>query len=244
MARRKSRAARRRRLQRQVVGVAVGVVAVVVAWSWVWPYLLVLAVLAGLGGLGWWGLRVHRGLRERDRLWREEDRLLEVNRSMSQIDGMDPDDFEHMVAALLRRDGCTEVQKVGRTNDGGRDVIGFLPDGRSMVVQCKRFAPDRTVGDKDMRDLLGTRTNFRADVAVLVTNTRFSRNALTTAARNAIVLVHRDLLDSWRKGSTFDAVIAAAGGGQGNRQHLKRWQQTYTPPHRTPRRRRKRSLPS
>ncbi|MFB6556449.1 restriction endonuclease [Streptomyces sp. NPDC056405] len=50
-------------------------------------------------------------------------------------------EFEDFVVDLCRRDGCTDVRRVGGSHDNGADVLGVLPDGRSMVIQCKRYTP-------------------------------------------------------------------------------------------------------
>ncbi|MFI7277236.1 restriction endonuclease [Streptomyces sp. NPDC049879] len=203
-----------------------GVVALML-WPGIARAVLAAAVLAVVGGAGWWGWRTHRALRERDLRWRAEDRVLAANRRLADVDVLDGDSFERMVAALLRRDGCGDVVKVGRSGDNGRDVTGVLPDGRSMLVQCKRFAPHRAVGERDMRDLLGTRTHFGADVAVFVTNTRYTRPALDFAVANGILVVHRDLFASWLNGAPFASVVGVGARGQGDGRHLARWRRTY-----------------
>ncbi|MFF3568627.1 restriction endonuclease [Nocardia jiangxiensis] len=43
---------------------------------------------------------------------------------------MSPRDFEYALAALCRRDGCSDVQVVGRAGDLGADVLARSPDGR------------------------------------------------------------------------------------------------------------------
>ncbi|WP_223291253.1 restriction endonuclease [Streptomyces avicenniae] len=206
---------------------AVVAVAALALWPWAGTLLLGAAVVGVAGACVWWGLRVHRALRERDARWRAQDRLLAANRSLAEVDVLDGNAFELLVAALLRRDGCADVVKVGRTGDNGRDVTGRLPDGRSMIVQCKRFGPRRSVGVRDMRDLLGTRTHFAADVAVFVTTTRFTRQALDLAVANGILVVHRDLLASWLAGASFASVAGLGGRGQGDGRHLARWRRAY-----------------
>ncbi|MFD8258706.1 restriction endonuclease [Streptomyces griseoluteus] len=50
-------------------------------------------------------------------------------------------EFEDFVVDLCRRDGCTDVRGVGGSHDNGADVLGSLSDGRTMVIQCKRYTP-------------------------------------------------------------------------------------------------------
>jgi len=60
---------------------------------------------------------------------------------MAAMDAMNGRTFEHHIAKLLRRDGCTNVTVQGGHGDRGIDVSGLTADGRRLVVQCKRFAP-------------------------------------------------------------------------------------------------------
>jgi hypothetical protein len=52
---------------------------------------------------------------------------------------MDDREFEQYIAGLCRRDGCTDVQRVGGAGDLGADVIGYLPDGRKIVASAARW---------------------------------------------------------------------------------------------------------
>ncbi|MDT0480212.1 DUF2034 domain-containing protein [Streptomyces doebereineriae] len=61
---------------------------------------------------------------------------------MAAMDAMNGRTFEHHIARLLRRDGCTNVTVQGGHEDRGIDVSGLTADGRRLVVQCKRFAKD------------------------------------------------------------------------------------------------------
>ncbi|WP_373296090.1 restriction endonuclease [Streptomyces thermoviolaceus] len=66
---------------------------------------------------------------------------------------------------LCRRDGCTDVLVTGRRGDLGADVTGCLADGRKLVVQCKKYAPHRSVSSQDMHKSVGTaRPEHGADV--------------------------------------------------------------------------------
>ncbi|MGP4111341.1 restriction endonuclease [Streptomyces sp. 4N509B] len=224
---------RRRNRRLAVVGVALLAAVVVAFWSRIWPFVLAAVGLVGVGALVWWGWRTHRELRRKDAIFRAEQRVLENNRTLDQVDKLSGEDFEKMVAELFRRGGCTKVMRVGGRGDRGVDVTGVLPDGRSMVVQCKRFAPRRPVRSEDMQRMLGSRTDFGADVAIFVTNTRFTDDAERYAKDNEIIAIGRNLFATWLKGATVESLIQTGGGGQGGRRHLKAWQQTYGKPGRT-----------
>ncbi|MGW1225276.1 restriction endonuclease [Streptomyces sp. NPDC002530] len=223
-------AARRRRaarLRRAAWGGAVGALVLIVFWSAVWPYLLGTLVLGAVGASAWWVRRTDRGIRERDRRWRQDDRVRAGRRTLAEMDVMTGTEFEEQVAVLCRRDGCTDVRRVGGANDHGADVVGRLPDGRSMVVQCKRYAPTRTIASREMRDLLGAKVHFGVDVAVFVTTTWFSRPSEGFALQHGIIAVHRDHLGLWNGGASLLSLGEVNGGGQGDAAHRTRRRRVY-----------------
>ncbi|MHC3472274.1 restriction endonuclease [Streptomyces sp. 7R007] len=204
-----------------------GVVAIWAFWSAIWVYVVAVSAGAAVAGLGWWLWRTDRAVRARDRAWQEENAVAAGRRSLAEVDVMTGTRFEDHVAGLCRRDGCAEVRRVGGAGDHGADVVGRLPDGRSMVVQCKRYAPSATVAAREMRDLLGSKVHFRADVAVFVTTTRFSRQATAFAVEHGILAVHRDHLGLWNSGAPLLSLLDVNGSGQGDARHRARWRKTY-----------------
>ncbi|WP_240495458.1 restriction endonuclease [Streptomyces showdoensis] len=134
---------------------------------------------------------------------------------------MSPSDFEEYVAELCRRDGCTGVRRVGAANDLGADVTGRLPDGRKLVVQCKRYAKHRTVGSPDLQKFNGTaRSEHGADVPLFVASCKFTKQARAFAARHGLVLVDVDLLGFWNSGTALTALLDLDIGRSGTNQKL------------------------
>ncbi|WP_416382617.1 restriction endonuclease [Nocardia beijingensis] len=60
-------------------------------------------------------------------------------------------EFEEALAALCRRDGCTDVQVVGGSGDLGTDVVARAPDGPRIVLQAKLYRNEGTVGSQDVQ---------------------------------------------------------------------------------------------
>ncbi|MFD9415809.1 restriction endonuclease [Streptomyces goshikiensis] len=111
---------------------------------------------------------------------------------------VDADGFEHTIAALCVRDGCTPVEVVGGAGDLGADVVATTPDGLRIVLQCKRYREDNRVGSQDLQRFGGTCFAVHdADVAVVVTTSSFTEPALEYAAACGIVCIDGDALAAW-----------------------------------------------
>ncbi|WP_434600117.1 restriction endonuclease [Streptomyces sp. A5-4] len=214
----------RKRTRRQLQGWG-AVVAVLAAvwvagnWAMVWPVLVAAGAIAVVGGAGWGLWRAHRIAVDRDRQWRAQEEAKARELSMAEVDALTWQDFERYVAELCRRDGCTRVVVSGKSGDLGADVVGYLADGRKLVVQVKKYAPERSVSSQDMQKFVGTaRLEHGADVALFVTTCRaFTKAALGLAVRQDIVALHRDLLGSWVKGAHLATLIPLNGSGGGTR---------------------------
>ncbi|MDX3310494.1 restriction endonuclease [Streptomyces sp. NPDC054884] len=116
-------------------------------------------------------------------------------------EALDPDEFEQAIAELCRRDGCRDVDVVGGAGDLGADVVARTPDGRLLVIQCKRYHDGNRVGSQDMQRFGGTcYTVHGADVAVVVTTSDFTGPALEYAGQCGIVCVDGRELLRWQDG--------------------------------------------
>ncbi|MFE4422372.1 restriction endonuclease [Streptomyces sp. NPDC056817] len=224
MAARRRRWRLKKRTRRQLQGW--GTVAAVAAaewvaghWAAVWPVLVAVLSVAVVVGAIWALLRAHRLAVGQDRAWRDQEQARARELSMAEVDALSWQEFETYVADLCRRDGCTKVVVSGKSGDLGADVIGYLADGRKLVVQCKKYAPHRSVSSQDMQKFVGTaRLEHGADVALFVTTCRtFTKAALGLALRQDIVALHRDLLGSWVKGVHLETLIPLNGSGGGTR---------------------------
>lgn len=107
--------------------------------------------------------------------------------------------FEEAIAYLCERDGCTNVCVVGGAGDLGADVKATAPDGRRIVIQCKRYAPSRKIGSQDVQRFGGTCwTEHGAQVAALVTTAQgFTKAAAQYADRQRIGQYDADRLAGW-----------------------------------------------
>lgn len=120
---------------------------------------------------------------------------------MASIDGMNWREFEHHVAILLRRDGCTDIVVHGGPGDRGVDITGQTADGRRLVVQCKSFAPYRPVWSGELQKFLGASfVQHRADLALFVATTAFTPDARAIAEQHGVTVVDRAALEKWSTG--------------------------------------------
>ncbi|MFJ7999402.1 restriction endonuclease [Streptomyces sp. NPDC096310] len=182
--------------------------------------LVVSAVLAA-GGLAAVLVRAGRREARAERARLAEQARVQALRSMEAVWRLGDREFEEYVADLCRRDGCTQVRRVGGSNDLGADVTGRLPDGRKLVVQCKRYAKHRTVGSPDLQKFNGTvRDEHGADVPLFVASCTFTKPARAFAARHGLVLLDVDLLGFWIGGTPLTALMDLDIGRSGTNHRL------------------------
>lgn len=120
---------------------------------------------------------------------------------MAAMDAMHGRTFEHHIAKLLRRDGCTNVVVQGGHGDRGVDIIALTADGRRLVAQCKRFAPYLNITSPDVQRFIGAaKVLHSAEVALFVATCPFTPEALSIASEAGITAVHRGVLEEWSAG--------------------------------------------
>ncbi|MGW9031857.1 restriction endonuclease [Streptomyces sp. NPDC055722] len=120
------------------------------------------------------------------------------SREIARYHTMSPGEFEHAIAYLCQRDGCTDVRVVGGAGDLGADVIATAPTGQRIVIQCKRYGPTHKVGSPDMQRFGGTcYTMHGADIPVLVTTSTFTTQAISYATAQRIRLYDVSALGGW-----------------------------------------------
>ncbi|MFE3720431.1 restriction endonuclease [Streptomyces cyaneofuscatus] len=123
---------------------------------------------------------------------------------------LDPYAFEEAVAELCRRDGCADAEVVGGAGDLGADVLATTPDGRRLVVQCKRYGPENRAGSQDLQRFGGTcYAVHEADLALVVSTGGFTEPALDYAEQCAILCYGPEELAAWSEGGAPPPWVAA-----------------------------------
>lgn len=109
---------------------------------------------------------------------------------------LSPPQFEQFVADLYTRMGY-KTRVTQQSRDQGIDVIAQQATAMGMetvIIQCKHY-PSGTVGEPDVRNLLGAWQEYRqAQRAVLVTSGRFSAGAIALAGKHQIKLIDQQEL--------------------------------------------------
>ncbi|WP_033322564.1 restriction endonuclease [Streptomyces yerevanensis] len=161
----------------------------------VWP-LLALFAIVGLGYAAWRLVRAVRARRVRAQM------LARLRITLAQFDVMDDQAFEFALRDLLIRDGW-RARQVGRQGDQAADVIGEDRRRGRIVVQAKHTTVAGKVGSSVMYQVKGTAGPVHgADIAVVVTNGSFTRDAKAWGERHQVYWVDRDRLRRWAEYGT------------------------------------------
>jgi restriction system protein len=112
--------------------------------------------------------------------------------SMSDVDDMSGLEFERYIGELLR----TQGYKVRFTpvNDFGVDVIA-TKDAVSIAIQTKRYS--KSVGLRAVQEAYTGMAQHHCTESMVVTNNRFTSQAIRLAKVNRCKLVDRDELARW-----------------------------------------------
>lgn len=110
------------------------------------------------------------------------------------IKEMDPSAFERLVRVLLLRLGFSQVEVVGRSGDGGIDLLGVVKINNVLsfrvLAQCKRYRD--AVGPGDIRNFRGAMQGS-TDKGIFVTSGRFTGEARKESSRDGVPEI--DLVD-------------------------------------------------
>lgn len=104
------------------------------------------------------------------------------NTYASNFDGYE---FEEYTAKILRKHGYKNVEVTQKSNDYGADVVAEK-DGVKYVLQCKYYTS--SVGIEAVQQIYAAKDFYAAHVAVVVTNSVFTKAAKVLANELKVVL--------------------------------------------------------
>lgn len=100
-----------------------------------------------------------------------------------------PTGFEYAVARLLAQAGYRDVGVTGGAGDLAADITAVDPNGRSAIVQCKRYAVSHKVGSREVQQFIGMAvTHHRAERMLYVTTSQFTDPARRLGEQHGVVL--------------------------------------------------------
>ncbi|TFZ40197.1 restriction endonuclease [Soehngenia longivitae] len=123
--------------------------------------------------------------------------IYKVLHDREEIYNLSSREFEEFVAELFRQQGF-DVALTPETRDGGCDIIatkniGGLPF--MLLIECKKHAKRNPVGVSLVRSLLGVQADRKANKAVLVTTSSFTKPARQFAERQQHLISLVDIND-------------------------------------------------
>lgn len=123
--------------------------------------------------------------------WEKEERARYATKRLEQRDGLlslSPHEFEAAVARLFSKRGFS-ARQTPRSGDGGWDVEVTGDLGARYLIECKQYAPERTVGRPVLQKLHSALVTEGARGALCVTTASFSSPAVEFAADTGIDLI-------------------------------------------------------
>lgn len=127
---------------------------------------------------------------------KEWDKIIsDLSRNPTEVRSLSPRKFEELVAELLTREGY-DIELTPITRDGGRDILAYqetILGDFLFLIECKQSANPINVGI--VRSLFGVLEAERANAGILVTTSRFTRDAEKFAQSLEFKLKLRDFKD-------------------------------------------------
>lgn len=109
--------------------------------------------------------------------------IIEADRNPAILYDLNPRKFEELIAHIFSLHGF-RVELTKQTRDGGRDIIAIRSDleiKSKYIIECKRYAPNKSVGVGLVRNLYGVQIQEDANKSVLATTSRFTQDARSFA---------------------------------------------------------------
>lgn len=178
--------ARRRHRKDANVGLIGRAVVVVLMLSFITRY-PVASILVLIGIIGIAILR-RKGSTSFAPFWRK--RSLGHMATLSDFYALSPGQFEDAVGDLLRSLGYRDIRRVGGAGDLAADLWCRDTEGRSVVVQCKRYGAAGNIGSPVMQSFIGmAMIHHRANRGIFVTTSYFTSAAADLGRQHGVTLI-------------------------------------------------------
>lgn len=111
-------------------------------------------------------------------------------------ESMTGEEFEVYVKEILIRNGYKHVELTKRSGDFGVDILAEYK-GKTYAIQCKLYG--RPVGVSAVQQAFAGCTYYECDQGVVITNQRFTSQAISLANANDVLLWDGDMLMHLKK---------------------------------------------
>lgn len=111
--------------------------------------------------------------------------------NISDIDNMDGLEFEEFCCELFKRNGYINIKKTQASGDYGLDVIATKDDIK-YGIQCKNYK--EPVGVSAVQEANTGSNYYNCDIAIVITNSTFTRQAIEMARETKVKLWDRNKL--------------------------------------------------
>ena len=120
--------------------------------------------------------------------------LLDYHRE--QIKRMTPRDFEILVADIFEKLGFS-VKITPKTRDGGKDIIATkaTPIPYTLIIECKHWGESHKVDVSVVRSVYGVQMATQANQSVIVTSSKFTKDARKFAEERENLMALWDIDD-------------------------------------------------
>ena len=142
--------------------------------------------------LAWVKLREAEDMNYFDELRKDVERFEKFAEISPDMDGFK---FEEYVAKILIDSGYTEVSVTQKSCDFGADITASYGDAR-YVLQCKYYT--HPVGIEAVQQVYASKSVYSAHVAVVVTNSVFTKAAKILAEEVGVLLWDGEKLSTMR----------------------------------------------
>lgn len=109
-----------------------------------------------------------------------------LTQSRERLAQLSPRQFEELIAELFTRHFSLEMKLTSMSRDGGIDIValgGRDSTEKPILIQCKRYAPDKKVGVEVVRSLFGAMERYEHSRGLIVTAAHFTAAADAEAQR-------------------------------------------------------------
>lgn len=126
--------------------------------------------------------------------YEKAEAILEYHRK--QITNMSSRDFECFVAGIFEKLGFS-VKITQATRDGGQDIIATKADPipYTLIVECKHWGENHKVDVSVVRSVYGVQMATQANQSVIVTSSKFTRDARKFAEEQKNLMALWDMDD-------------------------------------------------